>query len=86
MIYARSITLPRGRKSIAIGSPVPGFPWEFNEASFWLHSIHQIKAAIDVGWMTCFASQIERHINHSMGLTFVIPGMYRYFDLPDLAL
>jgi dienelactone hydrolase len=44
----------------------------------------RIKAAIDVGWMTCFASQIERHINHTMGLTFVIPGMYRYFDLPDL--
>lgn len=37
------------------------------------------------GWMTTFAAQIERHIIHTMGLTFVVPGMYRYFDLPDLS-
>jgi dienelactone hydrolase len=45
----------------------------------------RIRAAVDVGWMTAFGSQIESHINHTIGLTFVIPGMYRYFDLPDLA-
>ena len=45
----------------------------------------RIKAAVDVCWMTAFSSQIERHVIHTMGLTFVIPGMYRYFDLPDLA-
>lgn len=45
----------------------------------------RIRAAVDVGWMTAYGSQIARHIDHTMGLTFVIPGMYRYFDLPDLA-
>jgi hypothetical protein len=35
--------------------------------------------------MTTFAAQIERHVINSMGLTFTIPGMYRYFDLPDLS-
>ncbi|HEY7307625.1 MAG TPA: alpha/beta hydrolase family protein, partial [Bryobacteraceae bacterium] len=54
--------------------------------SFMLAALDsRIKAAVDVGWMTAFASQIKRHVIHSMGLTFVIPGMYRYFDLPDLA-
>jgi dienelactone hydrolase len=54
--------------------------------SFMLAALDpRIKAAVDVGWMTAFASQIKQHVIHSMGLTFVIPGMYRYFDLPDLA-
>ncbi len=45
----------------------------------------RIKAAIDVGWMTTFGAQVENHIVNTMGQTFIIPGMYRYFDLPDLA-
>jgi dienelactone hydrolase len=45
----------------------------------------RIKVAVDVCWMTTFARQIERHIVNTMGLTFVIPGMYRYFDLPELS-
>lgn len=45
----------------------------------------RIKAAVDVGWMTTFGAQIEKHIINTMGQTFTIPGMYRYFDLPDLA-
>ena len=45
----------------------------------------RIKAAVDVGWMTTFAPQIPNHVVNTMGLTFVIPGMYRYFDLPDLS-
>ncbi len=45
----------------------------------------RIKAAVDVGWMTTYAAQIEKHIVNTMGQTFTIPGMYRYFDLPDLA-
>jgi dienelactone hydrolase len=45
----------------------------------------RIKVGIDCGWMTCFAQQIERHVVNTMGLTFTIPGMYQYFDLPDLA-
>jgi dienelactone hydrolase len=54
--------------------------------SFMLAALDpRIKAAIDVGWMTTFAPQIERHVVHTMGLTFVIPGMYQYFDLPELS-
>jgi dienelactone hydrolase len=45
----------------------------------------RIKAAVDVGWMTSFGSQIRRHVINSVGLTFHILGMYRYVDLPDLA-
>jgi dienelactone hydrolase len=54
--------------------------------SFMLAALDaRIKAAVDVGWMTTFSAQIENHVINSMGLTFVIPGMYQYFDLPDLA-
>lgn len=54
--------------------------------SFMLAALEpRIKAAVDVGWMTAFGSQIEKHVINTMGLTFTIPGMYRYFDLPDLA-
>ena len=35
--------------------------------------------------MTSFASQIRRRTMNTMGLSFTIPGMYRHFDLPDLA-
>jgi hypothetical protein len=45
----------------------------------------RIRGAVDVGWMTSFGSQIRRHVINSMGLSFMIPGLYRYFDLPDLA-
>ena len=54
--------------------------------SFMLAALEpRIRAAVDVGWMTTFASQIQNHVVNTMGLTFVIPGMYRYFDLPDLS-
>lgn len=45
----------------------------------------RIKVAVDVGWMTSFASQIGRHVIHTIGFTFHIAGLYRYLDLPDLA-
>src|SRR3954469_13330671 len=45
----------------------------------------RIKVAVDVGWMTSFASQIKRNVVHTIGLTFHIAGLYRYLDLPDLA-
>jgi dienelactone hydrolase len=45
----------------------------------------RIKAAIDVGWMTSFGSNIRRHVVNTVGLTFHVPGLYRYLDLPDLA-
>jgi dienelactone hydrolase len=45
----------------------------------------RIKAAVDVGWMTSFGSTIRRHVLNTVGLTFHVPGLYRYLDLPDLA-
>jgi dienelactone hydrolase len=44
----------------------------------------RIKAAVDVGWMTSYASNIRRHVINTVGFTFHIPGLYRYLDLPDL--
>jgi dienelactone hydrolase len=45
----------------------------------------RINAAVDVGWMTSYASNIRRHVINTVGFTFHIPGLYRYLDLPDLA-
>jgi dienelactone hydrolase len=45
----------------------------------------RIKVAVDVGWMTSFASQIRRHVVNTIGFSFHIAGLYRYMDLPDLA-
>ena len=45
----------------------------------------RIKAAVDVCWMTSYASNIRRHVINTVGFTFHIPGLYRYLDLPDLA-
>jgi len=45
----------------------------------------RIKAAVDVGWMTSYASNIRRHVMNTVGFTFHVPGLYRYLDLPDLA-
>jgi dienelactone hydrolase len=45
----------------------------------------RIKVAVDVGWMTAFASQIRRHVLNTIGFSFHIAGLYRYMDLPDLA-
>jgi dienelactone hydrolase len=54
--------------------------------SFMLPALDErIRAAVAVGWMTSFASQIRRRTINTMGLSFIIPGMYRHFDLPDLA-
>ncbi len=54
--------------------------------SFLLAALDQrIKAAVDVGWMTSYGSNIRRHVINTVGFTFHIPGLYRYLDLPDLA-
>ena len=45
----------------------------------------RIKAAVDVGWMTSFGSQIKHHVRNTVGLSFHISGLYRYLDLPHLA-
>jgi dienelactone hydrolase len=54
--------------------------------SFLLASLdNRIKAGVTVGWMTSYASQIERHVTNTVGFTFHIVGLYRYMDLPDMA-
>jgi len=45
----------------------------------------QIKAAVDVCWMTSYRRQVRRHVINTVGLTFHIPGLYRDLDLPDLS-
>jgi dienelactone hydrolase len=54
--------------------------------SFLLAALDErIKTAVDVGWMTSLGAQIKRQIIHTIGFSFYINGLYRYFDLPDLA-
>jgi hypothetical protein len=54
--------------------------------SFLLAALDErIKAAVAVGWMTSLGAQIKQHIVNSIGFSFYINGLYRYFDLPDLA-
>ena len=68
------------RRIGCIGLSVGGY------RSFHLAALDErIKAAVDVGWMTAFAPTIRRHVINTVGLTFHIPGLYRYLDLPDLA-
>jgi dienelactone hydrolase len=43
----------------------------------------RIKAAVVVGWMTSFPTQLRRHMRHSIGDTQLVPGLYRYLDYPD---
>jgi dienelactone hydrolase len=45
----------------------------------------RIKAAVDVGWMASFGSQIKQHVINTIGLSFHINGLYRYLDFPDFA-
>jgi dienelactone hydrolase len=54
--------------------------------SFLLAALDErIKAAVAVGWMTSLGAQIQQHIINTIGFSFYINGLYRYFDLPDLA-
>jgi len=54
--------------------------------SFLLAALDErIKSAVAVGWMTSLGAQIKQHIINSIGFSFYINGLYRYFDLPDLA-
>ena len=45
----------------------------------------RIKAAVVVGWMTSFPTQIQRHIRNTIGHTKLVPGLYQYLDYPDVA-
>jgi dienelactone hydrolase len=45
----------------------------------------RIKAAVVVGWMASFPTQLQRHIRNTIGHTKLVPGLYRYMDYPDVA-
>jgi dienelactone hydrolase len=45
----------------------------------------RVKAAVVVGWMASFPTQLKRHIRNTIGHTKVVPGLYRYLDYPDVA-
>jgi dienelactone hydrolase len=54
--------------------------------SFLLAALDErIRTAVDVGWMTSFASQIKQHVVNTIGLSFHINGLYRYMDMPDIS-
>jgi dienelactone hydrolase len=44
----------------------------------------RIKAAVAVGWMTSFPSQLDRHVRNTIGHTKLVPGLYRSLDYPDV--
>jgi dienelactone hydrolase len=56
-----------------------------------LRSVHlaalddRIKAAVIVGWMTSFPTQLRRRIKNTIGHTKLVPGLYRHLDYPDVA-
>ena len=46
----------------------------------------RIKAAVDVGWMTRLAPVLRKHVGNTLGHSTLIPGLYHYLDLPEVAL
>jgi dienelactone hydrolase len=56
-----------------------------------LRSVHlaalddRIKAAVIVGWMTSFPTQLRHRIRNTIGHTKLVPGLYRDLDFPDVA-
>jgi len=68
------------KRLASVGLSVGGY------RSFVLAALDErIQAAVDVGWMTSFASNLRRHVIHTIGFSFHIIGLYRYLDFPDLA-
>jgi dienelactone hydrolase len=54
--------------------------------SFLLAALEpRIKVGVAVGWMTSYPKQVKRHVNHTVGFSFHIAGLYRDLDLPDLS-
>jgi dienelactone hydrolase len=45
----------------------------------------RIKAAVVCGWMCSFPDQLAKHVRSTIGLTKIIPGIYRLMDHPDIA-
>jgi dienelactone hydrolase len=43
----------------------------------------RIKSAVVVGWMSAYGRMLKSHLT-SIGFMKVIPGLYRYLDLPDV--
>jgi dienelactone hydrolase len=43
----------------------------------------RIKAAVVVGWMSTYGSMLQNKLT-SIGFMKVVPGLYRYMDLPDV--
>jgi len=43
----------------------------------------RIKAAVVVGWMSTYGSMLRNKLT-SIGFMKIVPGLYRYLDLPDL--
>ena len=44
----------------------------------------RIKAAVAVGWMTSFPTQLRKQVRNSIGFTKIVPGLYQYLDYPDV--
>jgi dienelactone hydrolase len=42
----------------------------------------RIKAAVVVGWMASFPTQLKKHVRNTIGHTKVVPGLYRYLTTP----
>jgi dienelactone hydrolase len=45
----------------------------------------RIKAAVVVGWMTSFPTQLRTRIRHTIGHTKLVPGLMKRMDYPDVA-
>jgi dienelactone hydrolase len=43
----------------------------------------RIKCAVVVGWMSTYGDMLKSHLT-SIGPMKIIPGMYKYMDLPDI--
>ncbi len=43
----------------------------------------RIRVAVVVGWMTAFGPCLRKHIWNTIGLTKIVPGLYRQMDYPD---
>jgi dienelactone hydrolase len=45
----------------------------------------RIKAAVVVGWMASYPTQLKDHILHTIGFTKLVPGLMHHLDYPDVA-
>jgi dienelactone hydrolase len=45
----------------------------------------RIRAAVVVGWMASFPTQLRKHVRNTIGHTKVVPGLYQHLDYPDVA-